>query len=196
MAVRVGINGFGRIGRNVLRAAVQNFGTDIQIVGINDLLEPEYLAYMLRYDSVHGRFKGDVAIENGMLIVNGQKIRLTAERDPANLKWGDIGADVVVSCAGFWGPQVGDLVGLSVPLLPMAHQYATTTPLPDLAGIARPAGVDAVLPMLRHQDRDLYYRQLGERIGIGSYAHRPLPVDAADIARTDAKMTSVSGSRL
>ncbi|OMH31500.1 FAD-dependent oxidoreductase [Tersicoccus sp. Bi-70] len=96
-----------------------------------------------------------------------------------------VDADVVVSCAGFWGPQVGDLVGLSVPLLPMAHQYVTTTPLPDLAAVPRPAGVDAVLPMLRHQDRDLYYRQWGTTIGIGSYAHRPIPVDPAEIARTD-----------
>ncbi|GGC89426.1 sarcosine dehydrogenase [Tersicoccus solisilvae] len=96
-----------------------------------------------------------------------------------------LGADVVVSCAGFWGPQVGDLAGVDVPLLPMAHQYATTTALPELAAVARPTGVDAALPMLRHQDRDLYYRQLGDRLGIGSYAHRPMPVDPADIARTD-----------
>ncbi len=102
MAIKVGINGFGRIGRNVLRAAVQNFGKDIQIVGINDLLEPDYLAYMLRYDSVHGRFKGEVAIDNGQLVVNGQKIRLTAERDPANLKWGEVGADVVIESTGLF----------------------------------------------------------------------------------------------
>jgi len=102
MTIKVGINGFGRIGRNVLRAAVQNFGKDIQIVAINDLLEPDYLAYMLRYDSVHGRFKGDVAIENGQLVVNGQKIRLTAERDPANLKWGAVGADVVIESTGLF----------------------------------------------------------------------------------------------
>ena len=86
MAIKVGINGFGRIGRCVLRAAVQNFGDEIEIVGINDLLEPEYLAYMLRYDSVHGRFKGDVSVKDGHLVVNGKTIRLTAERDPANLK--------------------------------------------------------------------------------------------------------------
>ncbi len=85
MAIKVGINGFGRIGRNVLRSAVQNFGDEIEIVGINDLLEPEYLAYMLRYDSVHGRFKGDVSVDGGTLIVNGKRIRLTQERDPANL---------------------------------------------------------------------------------------------------------------
>ncbi|WP_426662491.1 type I glyceraldehyde-3-phosphate dehydrogenase [Rhodanobacter aciditrophus] len=102
MTIRVGINGFGRIGRNVLRAAVQNFGKDIQIVGINDLLEPDYLAYMLRYDSVHGRFKGEVSIENGQLVVNGNRIRLTQERDPANLKWSEVGADVVIESTGLF----------------------------------------------------------------------------------------------
>jgi glyceraldehyde 3-phosphate dehydrogenase len=102
MAIKVGINGFGRIGRCVFRAAVQNFGDDIEIVGINDLLEPDYLAYMLRYDSVHGRFDGDVKVENGQLVVNGKAIRLTAERDPANLKWADIGADVVIESTGLF----------------------------------------------------------------------------------------------
>src|SRR6476619_6157544 len=102
MAIKVGINGFGRIGRNVLRSAVQNFGDDIQIVAINDLLEPDYLAYMLQYDSVHGRFKGDVSIDGGQLVVNGKKIRLTQERDPANLKWGDVGADVVIESTGLF----------------------------------------------------------------------------------------------
>jgi glyceraldehyde 3-phosphate dehydrogenase len=102
MAVKVGINGFGRIGRNVLRAAVQNFGNDIEIVGINDLLEPEYLAYMLRYDSVHGRFKGEVAVDGSTLIVNGKKIRLSQERDPANLKWGEVGAEVVIESTGLF----------------------------------------------------------------------------------------------
>ncbi|MGY4516983.1 type I glyceraldehyde-3-phosphate dehydrogenase [Lysobacter sp. HA18] len=102
MTIKVGINGFGRIGRNVLRAAVQNFGDDIQIVGINDLLEPDYLAYMLSYDSVHGRFKGDVSIEDGQLVVNGRKIRLTQERDPANLKWNEVGADVVIESTGLF----------------------------------------------------------------------------------------------
>ena len=87
MAIKVGINGFGRIGRMVFRAAVQNFANDIEIVGINDLLEPDYLAYMLRYDSVHGRFNGEIAVEGTNLIVNGKKIRLTAEKDPAMLKW-------------------------------------------------------------------------------------------------------------
>ncbi len=102
MAVKVGINGFGRIGRNVLRAAVQNFGSDIQIVGINDLLEPDYLAYMLQYDSVHGRFQGEVAVDGGALVVNGKKIRLTQERDPGNLKWDEVGADVVIESTGLF----------------------------------------------------------------------------------------------
>ncbi|HKR75261.1 MAG TPA: type I glyceraldehyde-3-phosphate dehydrogenase [Rhodanobacter sp.] len=102
MTIKVGINGFGRIGRNVLRAAVQNFGKDIQIVAINDLLEPDYLAYMLSYDSVHGRFKGEVSIENGQLVVNGHRIRLTQERDPANLKWNEVNADVVIESTGLF----------------------------------------------------------------------------------------------
>jgi glyceraldehyde 3-phosphate dehydrogenase len=101
MAIKVGINGFGRIGRMVFRAAVQNFN-DIEIVGINDLLEPDYLAYMLKYDSVHGRFKGDVSVDGNNLIVNGKKIRLTQERDPAALKWGDVHADVVIEATGLF----------------------------------------------------------------------------------------------
>src|SRR3954468_21681484 len=101
MAIKVGINGFGRIGRNVLRSAVQNFN-EIEVVGINDLLEPEYLAYMLQYDSVHGRFKGTIAVDGNTLIVNGKKIRLTQEKDPANLKWGDIGAAIVVESTGLF----------------------------------------------------------------------------------------------
>ncbi|CAN5529670.1 type I glyceraldehyde-3-phosphate dehydrogenase [soil metagenome] len=101
MTIKIGINGFGRIGRNVLRSAVQNF-SDIDIVGINDLLEPHYLAYMLQYDSVHGRFQGEIAVDGNTLIVNGKKIRLTQERDPANLKWGDIGADVVIESTGLF----------------------------------------------------------------------------------------------
>ena len=101
MTIKIGINGFGRIGRNVLRSAVQNF-SDIEVVGINDLLEPEYLAYMLRYDSVHGRFKGEVSVEGNTLIVNGKKIRLTQERDPANLKWNDVGADIVIESTGLF----------------------------------------------------------------------------------------------
>jgi len=104
MAIKVGINGFGRIGRMVFRAAVQNF-QDIEVVGINDLLEPEYLAYMLQFDSVHGRFKGTVAVEGNTLIVNGKKIRLTAVKDPAELKWSEIGADVVIECTGLFLTQ-------------------------------------------------------------------------------------------
>ena len=101
MAIKVGINGFGRIGRMVFRAAVQNF-SDIEIVGINDLLEPDYLAYMLQYDSVHGRFQGAVSVKDGALVVNGKTIRLTQERDPANLKWGAVGADVVIEATGLF----------------------------------------------------------------------------------------------
>ena len=101
MTIKVGINGFGRIGRMVFRAAVQNF-SDIEIVGINDLLEPDYLAYMLSYDSVHGRFKGTVSVEGNTLIVNGKKIRLTAVKDPAELKWNEVGADVVVESTGLF----------------------------------------------------------------------------------------------
>ena len=103
MAIKVGINGFGRIGRCVFRAAVQNFADDIEIVGINDLLEPDYLAYMLQYDSVHGRFKGgSIAVDGNNLVINGKKIRLTAERDPANLKWNEVGADVVIESTGLF----------------------------------------------------------------------------------------------
>ena len=101
MAIKVGINGFGRIGRMVFRAAVKNF-PDIEIVGINDLLEPDYLAYMLMYDSVHGRFQGSVAVDGNTLIVNGKKIRLTAVKDPAELKWNEVGADIVVESTGLF----------------------------------------------------------------------------------------------
>src|SRR5574344_1616587 len=101
MAVKIGINGFGRIGRNVFRAVVKNF-PDVEVVGINDLLEPAYLAYMLKYDSVHGRFDGEVSVDGNTLIVNGKKIRLTAERDPANLKWNEVGADVVIEATGLF----------------------------------------------------------------------------------------------
>ena len=100
--IKLGINGFGRIGRMVFRAAVYNFANHIEVVGINDLLAADYLAYMLKYDSVHGRFKGDVAVEGNNLIVNGKKIRLTAEKDPANLKWNEVGAEVVVESTGFF----------------------------------------------------------------------------------------------
>ena len=106
MTIQVGINGFGRIGRNVLRSAIQNF-SDIEVVAINDLLEPEYLAYMLKYDSVHGRFKGEVSVEGSNLIVNGKKIRLTAIKDPAELKWGEVGADVVIESTGIFLDKAG-----------------------------------------------------------------------------------------
>jgi glyceraldehyde 3-phosphate dehydrogenase len=101
MTIKIGINGFGRIGRMVFRAAVQNF-SDIEVVGINDLLEPEYLAYMLQFDSVHGRFKGDISVEGTNLIVNGKKIRLTAVKDPAELKWNEVGADIVIESTGLF----------------------------------------------------------------------------------------------
>ncbi len=101
MTIKIGINGFGRIGRMVFRAAVQNF-SDIEVVGINDLLEPDYLLYMLQYDSVHGRFKGEASVDNGTLIVDGKRIRLTAVKDPSELKWGEIGADVVVEATGLF----------------------------------------------------------------------------------------------
>ena len=105
MAIKIGINGFGRIGRMVFRAAVQNF-SDIEIVGINDLLEPDYLAYMLQYDSVHGRFQGAVSVKDGALVVNGKTIRLTQERDPANLQWSAVGADVVIEATGLFLDKV------------------------------------------------------------------------------------------
>jgi glyceraldehyde 3-phosphate dehydrogenase len=101
MTIKVGINGFGRIGRMVFRAAAQNFN-DIEIVGINDLLEPDYVAYMLKFDSVQGRFKGQVSVEGNMLIVNGRKIRLTAIKDPAELKWNEVGAEIVVESTGLF----------------------------------------------------------------------------------------------
>jgi glyceraldehyde 3-phosphate dehydrogenase len=101
MAIKVGINGFGRIGRMVFRAAVDNF-PDIDIVGINDLLEPDYLAYMLRHDSVHGKFKGDIGVDGNTLVVNGKKIRLTQIKDPAELKWNEVNADVVVESTGLF----------------------------------------------------------------------------------------------
>lgn len=100
--VKVGINGFGRIGRMVFRAIVDNFSNDVQVVGINDLLEPAYLAYMLKYDSVHGRFNHDVKVEGNFLIVNGNRIRLTAEREPSNLKWNEVGAEVVIESTGLF----------------------------------------------------------------------------------------------
>ena len=101
MTIKVGINGFGRIGRNVLRSALQHF-SDIEVVAVNDLLAPDYLAYMLKFDSVHGRFKGDVSIDGSFLIVNGKKIRLSQEQDPANLKWSEVGADVIIESTGLF----------------------------------------------------------------------------------------------
>ncbi|MGA0937468.1 MAG: type I glyceraldehyde-3-phosphate dehydrogenase [Sedimenticolaceae bacterium] len=102
MAIKVGINGFGRIGRMAFRAIAQDFSNDIEVVGINDLLDADYLAYMLKYDSVHGNFKGDVAVDGNNLVVNGKTIRLTAERDPSDLAWGDINVDLVLECTGFF----------------------------------------------------------------------------------------------
>ncbi len=101
MTIKVGINGFGRIGRMVFRSAVQNF-SDLEVVAINDLLEPDYLAYMLKHDSVHGRFQGEISVEGNVLIVNGKRIRLTAVKDPAELKWDEVGADVVVESTGLF----------------------------------------------------------------------------------------------
>ena len=101
MTIKVGINGFGRIGRMAFRAITKEF-PDIEVVAINDLLEPDYLAYMLKYDSVHGRFQGDIKVDGNNLVVNGKKIRLTAEKDPANLKWNEAGADIVLECTGFF----------------------------------------------------------------------------------------------
>ena len=101
MTIKVGINGFGRIGRMAFRAIAKDF-PEIEVVGINDLLDADYLAYMLKYDSVHGNFDGDIAVEGSNLIVNGKTIRLTAERNPADLKWGDINADLIIECTGFF----------------------------------------------------------------------------------------------
>ena len=101
MTIKVGINGFGRIGRMAFRAIAKDF-PEIEVVGINDLLDADYLAYMLKYDSVHGNFDGEISVDGGNLIVNGKTIRLTAERNPADLKWGDINADLVIECTGFF----------------------------------------------------------------------------------------------
>ncbi len=100
MTIRIGINGFGRIGRLVFRLASER--DDIEVVGINDLIEPDYIAYMLRYDSTHGRFKGEVEVQGGALVVNGRPIRTTAERDPSNLRWGEVGAAVVLESTGLF----------------------------------------------------------------------------------------------
>ena len=101
MSIKVGINGFGRIGRMVFRAAVENFN-DVEIVGINDLLDPEYLAYMLKYDSVPGKFNPDIKVEGNTMYVDGKAIRLTAEKDPAQLKWNEVGAEIVVESTGLF----------------------------------------------------------------------------------------------
>jgi glyceraldehyde 3-phosphate dehydrogenase len=101
--MKIGINGFGRIGRLAFRAAMER--SDIEVVGINDLVEPDYMAYMLKYDSTHGQFKGTIAVEGGNLVVNGQTIRVTAEKDPANLKWNEVGAEVVIESTGLFLTQ-------------------------------------------------------------------------------------------
>ncbi len=101
MTIKIGINGFGRIGRMVFRAVAKDF-KEIEVVGINDLLDPDYLAYMLSYDSVHGRFQSEVGVDGNNLVIDGRKIRLTAERDPANLKWDEVGADLVIESTGFF----------------------------------------------------------------------------------------------
>ena len=106
MTLKVGINGFGRIGRMVFRAIAKDFD-GIEVVGINDLLDNDYLAYMLKYDSVHGRFDGEIAVDGDYMVVNNNRIRLTAERDPANLKWDEVGADVVIECTGFFLTEEG-----------------------------------------------------------------------------------------
>jgi glyceraldehyde 3-phosphate dehydrogenase len=102
MTIKIGINGFGRIGRMVFRAAIDNFADDVEIVGINDLLEPHYLAYMLKYDSVHGRFSGGVRVDGDTLIVNGKHIRLTSIKSPAELEWGELGTDIVIEATGLF----------------------------------------------------------------------------------------------
>jgi glyceraldehyde 3-phosphate dehydrogenase len=98
--IKIGINGFGRIGRLFFRAAVEN--ENVEVVGINDLIDVDYIAYMLKYDSTHGRFKGEVSVENGMLVVNGKKIRVTAEPNPADLKWNEVGAEYVLESTGLF----------------------------------------------------------------------------------------------
>jgi glyceraldehyde 3-phosphate dehydrogenase len=101
--MKIGINGFGRIGRLAFRAAVDR--PDVEVVGINDLVEPDYMAYMLKYDSTHGQFKGTIAVEGGNLVVNGKTIRVTAEKDPANLKWNEVGAEVIIESTGLFLTQ-------------------------------------------------------------------------------------------
>ncbi len=106
MTIKVGINGFGRIGRMAFRAIARDF-PGIEVVAINDLLDADYLAYMLKYDSVHGRFNGDVGVDGNNMVVNGKTIRLTAETDPANLAWSDVGVDIVLECTGFFLTEEG-----------------------------------------------------------------------------------------
>ena len=106
MTIKVGINGFGRIGRMVFRAIDKDFD-NLEVVGINDLLDNDYLSYMLKYDSVHGRFGKDVSVEGNNFVIDGKKIRLTAERNPADLKWGDVDADLVIDCTGFFLTEEG-----------------------------------------------------------------------------------------
>jgi len=101
--MKIGINGFGRIGRLAFRAAIERPG--IEVVGINDLVEPDYMAYMLKYDSTHGPFKGTIAVEGGHLVVNGKTIRVTAEKDPANLKWNEVGAEIIIESTGLFLTQ-------------------------------------------------------------------------------------------
>ena len=101
--MKIGINGFGRIGRLAFRAAMER--SDIEVVGINDLVEPDYMAYMLKYDSTHGQFKGTIEVEGGHLVVNGKTIRVTAEKDPANLKWNEVGAEVIIESTGLFLTQ-------------------------------------------------------------------------------------------
>ena len=98
--IKVGINGFGRIGRLVFRVAMTR--NDIEIVGINDLIDVNYMAYMLKYDTIHGRFAGNIEVQDGKLVVNGQAIRVTSEKDPANLKWDEVGAEYVVESTGLF----------------------------------------------------------------------------------------------
>jgi len=100
---KVGINGFGRIGRLAFRAAINR--SDIEVVGINDLVDPEYMAYMLKYDSTHGKFNGTVSVKDGHLVVNGKTIRVTAEKDPANLKWSEVGAEIIIESTGLFLTQ-------------------------------------------------------------------------------------------
>jgi len=133
MSIKVGINGFGRIGRMVFRAAIENFSNDIEIVGINDLLEPDYLAYMLKYDSVHGIFDHKVSIDSSNLVVNGKKIRLTSERDPAALKWGDVDANVVVESTGLFLTKAaeGNKAGADAHLKAGAKKVIMSAPSKD-----------------------------------------------------------------